>query len=75
MATDDEEAAFAKIVAKNVKRIRKQKRLTGLELSTSVGASHGYIHALEEYEKLPNFLMGMRIAKVLGVKPESLLEK
>ena len=75
MPTEEEEARLAKIVAANVKRLRSERRLSQKRLSILVGASASYIHNLEQYDKLPSFIMGLRISKTLGVRPEMLLER
>lgn len=72
---ESESASFSKIIARNVKRLRTAKRMTQKELSEVIGGSHSYCYFVEVLEKMPSLLMGLRISKALGVKPEDLLKK
>jgi transcriptional regulator with XRE-family HTH domain len=71
---DSLDGDYSAEVAKNVKKLREKRRLTRKELSEAVGGSHSYIFHVEELQKMPSLLMGLRIARVLKVAPESLLE-
>lgn len=71
----NEETDYGAVVAKNVARLREKRRLSREELSKAIGASHSYSWHLETKDKMPSLLMGLRLARVLGVKPEELLER
>ena len=66
------EQVMAQRVAKNVRELREKHRMTRKELSEAVGGSHSYSWHVEEMQKMPSLLMGLRLARVLGVKPEEL---
>jgi transcriptional regulator with XRE-family HTH domain len=72
---ESESDGFSRAIAKNVKRLRTAKRMTQKELSEKIGGSHSYCYFVEVLEKMPSLLMGLRIAKALGVRPEDLLKK
>ncbi len=69
------EIDYGEVVAKNVMRLREKARLSREDLSEAIGASHSYSWHLETKFKMPSLLMGLRLARVLGVKPEELLAK
>ena len=71
MKDDDE---FRVVVAKNVTRFREKARMSRKDLSEKIGGSHSYVYHVEEGKKMPSLLMGMRIAKALGIQPDRLLE-
>ena len=61
-------------VAANIRRIRQERRLTQKQLSLAIEAAASYIAVLETTPRMPSFLLGMRICRVLGCQPEDLLE-
>jgi len=63
------------VVAKNVMKLREKANYSREELSDLIGASHSYVFQVEVRRKMPSLLMGLRLAKVLGVTPEGLLAK
>jgi transcriptional regulator with XRE-family HTH domain len=60
-----------------IKRLRKKRALSLLELSRSSGLSLSYLRVLEDKEKgkNPSFSAFRKIAKGLGESTEGLLEK
>jgi transcriptional regulator with XRE-family HTH domain len=74
VAKKEDDGDFSGVVAKNVRRLREKKRMTRPELSDAIGGSHSYVYHVEELKKMPSLLMGLRIARTLGVAPERLLE-
>ena len=64
-------------ISNNIKRIRKEKRLTQKELAKSVGVSEGYISDIERINKNkhPSILCLINISRALNVELIDLLER
>lgn len=60
-------------LARNLKRIRKDRELTQEELAERVGVSLGWISRIERGINAPNLKLLTKIAKALGVKVKDLI--
>jgi transcriptional regulator with XRE-family HTH domain len=61
-------------VAGNIRRWRKERRITQRELSLLVRGGDTYISTVENTPRMPSFLMAMRICRHLAIEPNQLLE-
>ena len=57
----------------NIKLYREQKRMTQAELAEYCGVKPSMVSQMESNGKVPNFLLGMKIARLLGVTAEELV--
>jgi len=64
-------------IRRNIKKYRKEKRLTAAELAERVGLSHDFIRQIESEKARYNFSVDTfyRISVVLGVTLDSLIVK
>jgi transcriptional regulator with XRE-family HTH domain len=60
-------------VGRNVKRLRKQKKLTQEQLAFEAEIDLTYVGGIERGKRNPSLLVIARIAKALGVHPAKLL--
>jgi len=58
---------------KNIQRFREDKQLTQEELAKAVGVSQPQIAKYENGVSVPNVIVGVQIAKTLGVTCEELV--
>ncbi len=66
---------YKKNVSANIKRLRRERKLTMQQLADEAGCSKSQINSVEGRARNLGFIMGCRIAKALGVKnPFRLLE-
>ncbi len=75
--TEEELEDFYKRVGKNVKKYRKEKNMTQLQLALDIDHnSVGYIAKAELYKYKKHFSLEQiyKIAKVLDVKPSKLID-
>jgi len=75
--TEEELEVFYKKVGENVKRYRKEKEFTQMQLALAIDHnSVGYIAKAELYKYKKHFSLEQiyKIAKVLGIKPSQLIE-
>lgn len=56
----------------NLKKIRKEKKLTAKKLGEKVGVTDVYIYLLEQGSKNPSFALSLEIAEVLHVKVDDI---
>jgi transcriptional regulator with XRE-family HTH domain len=63
------------IVARNLRRIRKERDLSQFALADMVGIDKNYIGKIERQENSPTLAMIERIAKALKIEWISLLEE
>jgi transcriptional regulator with XRE-family HTH domain len=61
------------ILGKNVRRLRKQKKLTQEQLAFEAEIGLTYVGGIERGKRNPSLLVMVRIAKALGVHPTKLL--
>jgi len=64
-------------IRKNIKKYRKEKKLTSAELAAFVGLSHEFIRQIESEKIAYNFSVDTlcKISVVLGVTLDALIEK
>ena len=64
-------------IRRNIKKYRKEKRLTAAELADAVGLSHDFIRQIESEKAAYNFSVDTfyRISVVLGVGLDKLVMK
>ena len=64
-------------IRKNIKKYRKEKKITAAQLAELVDLSHDFIRQIESEKVAYNFSVETfyRISKVLGVKMDKLIEK
>lgn len=58
----------------NIKHFRESKRMTQAELAEYCGVTPSVVSQYESNGKIPNFILGMKIAQLLGVSAEKLLK-
>lgn len=63
------------IICRNIKKLRKQNRLTLEKLAHLTGLTKGYLSKVERSEKAPPYSTLNKIAGALGVEVTSILEK
>ena len=66
--------SLGETVARNIRRIRRERGLSQEELASLVNINRNYIGMIERQENSPTIQMVERIAKVLQVRPSQLLE-
>lgn len=57
----------------NVRMYRERKKISQAELAEYCGIKPSMVSQIESNGKIPNFMLGMKIAKLLGVTAEQLL--
>lgn len=62
------------VVAKNVRRLRKERGLTQEQLAHEVGIDLTYLGGIERGRRNPSVAIVGRLARVLGVHPRDLLQ-
>lgn len=58
----------------NIKLYREQNKMTQAELAKKCGINPSMISQIENNGKIPNFLLGMKIARLLNVSAEELIK-
>lgn len=66
---------LGKIVADNLRRIRKDRGLTQEELADLAGINRNYVGMIERQENSPTIDMIERLARVLQADPADLLHR
>ena len=64
--TNEEELRY---VAESIRRIRKAKKISQLELSTKANLSQSFLANLEKFKKEPSAMTLIRIARALECSP------
>lgn len=57
----------------NIRMYRERKKLSQAELAEYCGVTSSMVSQYETNGKIPNFILGMKIAKFLGVTAEELM--
>jgi transcriptional regulator with XRE-family HTH domain len=66
-------AAAVESFGERLRRLRSERGITVVDLAAAVGAAEGTIRQIENGSvKMPNMLLGIRIAEMLGVDPYAL---
>lgn len=60
--------------AENVKRLREQKELSQAEIAKMLGVSQPAIAQYETGIKIPSIIVAVKLARILGVTCEQLVE-
>ena len=58
----------------NIRLYRERKHISQTELAELCGITPSMISQYESNGKIPNFLMGIKIAQILGVSAEKLMK-
>ena len=74
MARGSQETRLVAVFAGNVRRLRKERRLSKEELAEAAGVHRTYIGMIERGEKNVTIYNIERIAAALKVRPGSLLD-
>lgn len=74
MARGSQETRLVAVFASNVRRLRKERRLSQEELAEAAGVHRTYIGMIERGEKNVTIYNIERIASALKVRPGSLLD-
>ena len=64
-----------RIVIDNIKRIRKEKRITQEQLAEACSTATSYIGLMETYKNVPKLSTIEKISNALDVEPEILFKK
>lgn len=75
MSTKPQQSQLLAIFSDNVRRLRRERKLSQEELAELAGVHRTYIGMLERREKNVTIHNIERIAKALEVSPDSLLRK
>lgn len=67
-------ATSLKKVAKNVKRYRKERGLSQLEMATLLGLTESFVSKLEQGRTAPSFPTLDKLAKILKISTSQLFE-
>ena len=65
------ELDYYKIIANNIKRLRKNKKLSQEKFAESIDCSREYISRLENNKEKISLSLLLKIAKIYGLTPES----
>lgn len=57
----------------NIRYFRERKKMSQAELAEYCGISSSMVSQYESNGKIPNFIMGMKIARLLDVSAEELM--
>ncbi|KKR17153.1 MAG: Transcriptional regulator, XRE family [Candidatus Levybacteria bacterium GW2011_GWC1_40_19] len=60
-------------LGQRVKKMRKPKKLSQVDLAVAIGLSPSYIGAIEQGTRRPSLKTLKKLAKILGVKSSDLL--
>lgn len=63
------------IIIDNIRKYRKEKKISILTLATNVGISHSHLFYIESKRSIPSIDLIIKIAKALDLTPEELLSK
>jgi transcriptional regulator with XRE-family HTH domain len=66
--------SLGETVARNIRRCRRERRLSQEELASLANINRNYIGMIERQENSPTIEMIERIAKALEVEPAQLLQ-
>lgn len=64
-----------KIISSNIKKLRKQKKITLQALADRTGLTKGYLSKIERSEKAPPYSTLSKLAGALGVETTSILSE
>jgi transcriptional regulator with XRE-family HTH domain len=67
--------SLGEIVARNIRRIRRERGLSQEELASLVNINRNYIGMIERQENSPTVSMVERIARALNIEPTRLFEE
>ena len=67
--------SLGEVLARNLRRLRREKGLTQEELADRMGINRNYVGMIERCENSPTVDMLERIAKALQVDPSFLLTR
>jgi transcriptional regulator with XRE-family HTH domain len=70
---EDQSTMYEALITKNIKALRKQKRITLQELADLTGLTKGYLSKIERAKKAPPYSTLNKIALALNVDAASLL--
>ena len=65
--------SLGEVLARNLRRLRREKGLTQEELAARMGINRNYVGMIERCENSPTVDMLERLAKALQVEPSVLL--
>jgi len=63
------------IHGKNINKLRKRKKLTLQVVADAAGTSIGYLHDIENKGKVPNMILGVKIADALKTTSKKIVTK
>lgn len=72
---DEEKRLKAKIFATNVKKYRKEKNLSQVQVAELADTSTRQVQAIEYGDRIPNVILAYYVAKALEVSLDQLLEE
>ena len=61
-------------IIKNIRRIRRKKKISVLNLSLDAGISHSHLFYIESKRTIPSIDVLVRIAKALDIQLRELIE-
>lgn len=64
---------YLEVLGQRIKKLRKSKKLTQVELAVAIRLSPSYIGAIEQGTRRPSLKTLKKLAKILGVKSSDLL--
>ncbi|KKR49642.1 MAG: Transcriptional regulator, XRE family [Candidatus Curtissbacteria bacterium GW2011_GWA1_40_16] len=63
-----------KALAEKIKKLRKVKRMTQVELAVAIGLSPSYVAAIEQATRQPSLKTLKKLARVLGTRVTDLID-
>lgn len=57
-------------IGENIKRIRKERKISQVELSQMIGVTQSFVSKMESDARLPNLVVSKQLAKVLNCEIE-----
>lgn len=60
-------------LGENIRKYRERKRMSQTELAKLCNITPSMISQYESNGKVPNFILGVKLAKILGVSAEELI--
>ena len=61
-------------VSERIQRLRKERRMSQMDLALEAGISQGFLAMIETGRKVPTIMTIFKLAKALKVRPSALME-
>ena len=61
-------------VSERIQRLRKERRMSQMDLALEAGISQGFLAMIETGRKVPTIMTIFKLAKALKVRPSAIME-